>query len=127
MAQPKKPLKKPTNPKLIEITPELKAKLERKKAAARINIGYEITQEHLDIAEFGEYYGWPGVKAVLDNDIDTSTYTWLLEASRRNRVRRQYEDANVTYLASLAVKTDKPEKFFEKFMKQYKANMKADL
>lgn len=122
-----KPQNKSNQPKPIEISSELKERLERKRRASDVNIGYEVTEEQVQIAEFGQYYGWGGVMAILNNEIDTSTFQWLLQAARKNKARQLYENMNGTYLATLAVKTDTPEKYFEKFTKQYKDNMKADL
>ena len=122
-----KPQNKSNQPKPIEISSELKERLERKRRASDLNIGFEVTEEQLQIAEFGKHYGWDGVMAVLNNEIDTPTFQWLLAAARREHIRELYEQANITFYANLAVKTDTPTKYFEKFTKQYKDNMKADL
>lgn len=84
----------------------------------------KITAENLIVAEMGILYGWEAVKAILNDEIDTKTMLWLLEAGRIIKAKEQYNDTTAVFTAVVSANQKKPSEAFEKnteaLLKQFK-------
>lgn len=104
-------------PKYVELSPEEQKRVARTR---RKNTDVEIEPEWMFIAEFGYFYGWGGVQAILNNEIPTDVSVTLLEAARRVFYKQNYHQANGTFAATVAAfRTKKPAEAFTAAMKGY--------
>lgn len=105
----------------LKLTPEEVAKVERAKA---VHEGNRIEPEEMLVAEFGYYYGWEGVEAILTNRISTSTMMKLLKGARKVWYSKLIDSSIATYTATGAVNSKNPKKTMKDglrgFMKEAK-------
>lgn len=87
----------------------------------------KIDNEQLLVAEFGKYYGWGGVSAILNNEIDFDTMAWLLEAGRRIASEYNYNLSYASFIGSISSKSKNPSSTFEQLTKNMTLKAKADL
>ncbi len=83
------------NPKYLEISPQDLEKVNKSRSQAE---GLKVDAEQLFIAEFGKHYGWSGVMAILNNEIDSETATWLLQGARKVDAHTDFRNAKSTLL-----------------------------
>lgn len=109
----------------LKLKPEDEAWLKRReeKEASKIN----IDQEQLIIAEFGVFYGWGGVMAILNNDIDSETVSWLITAARKIRHSINYDNAQSAFIGAISAQTKKPSDTFNKATLELRKHMRADV
>lgn len=97
----------------LDIKPEDLEKISRRRSEDE---KLKIEPEHLFIAEFGKHYGWAGVIAILDNEIDGHTASWLLQAARKVDARYSYDRAKSVLIGSASAQSKKPSQTFKKAM-----------
>lgn len=87
----------------------------------------KIDPEQLYLAEFGKLYGFEAIKAVLNNEIDSETMAYLVEAGRRLRYQDIYEMAQCVLIGTVSASAKKPSSAFEKATSGLRRAMRADL
>lgn len=87
----------------------------------------KIDPEQLFIAEFGKHYGWAGVMAILNNEIDGSTATWLMQGARKVEAGQLFNDAKATMLGTVSANSKNPVVTFNKVTKNIREESKADI
>lgn len=97
----------------LDIKPEDLEKITRKRSKEE---KIRVEPEHLFVAEFGKHYGWGGVNAVLNNEIDGDTASWLLQAARKVDARYSYDNAKSVLIGSASAQSKKPSQTFKKAM-----------
>jgi hypothetical protein len=108
----------------LELSPEDLEKVNQ--ARAKHESGVKIDDEQLFIAEFGKHYGFEGIRAILNDEIDGQTATWLLVAARKVDHRRLYDNARATFIGAGSVQSKKPADTFASLTKNLIKEMKAD-
>ncbi|WP_439946512.1 hypothetical protein [Streptomyces sp. BBFR109] len=106
-------------PSRLKLSPEDLEKIRQAKERAEGNTKSDVDPEWLAIAEFGTYYGWSAVEAVLSNSIDPDTFTVLLHAGRKVWYGKVVDLANVDFIASVSAASAKPAANFQKLIKNY--------
>jgi hypothetical protein len=109
---------------LDDFTDEQIAKIKQRKEQSE---KFKVDNEWLMLAEFGYYYGWNAIQAVLDNKIDGDTMTMLLAGARKLDTRNVYDNARAGFIANYSVQAKNPVSAFSKATKQLTRNMKADI
>lgn len=100
------------NQKPLSFTPEEIAKLKARRVEAEGKT--KLTEENLLVAEIGRLYGWQAVMSVLNDEIDSHTVLWLIEAGRKVQAREQYNLASAVFIANLSAEQKKPGEAFKK-------------
>lgn len=90
--------------KRLELTPEELAKVQRSKQSRE---PLNIAPEELFVAEFGYYYGWGGVQAILNNEIDMETASGLLRGAQKVWYSKMIDHTNSSYIATVAGQSGK--------------------
>lgn len=108
--------------KQLKLTPEQAEKVAAKKARHR---KATIDPEWYFVAEFGSYFGWQGVMAILKDEIDIDAANLLLLGARKVRYNHLIDDALSTQVAVSSANSGKgATKVFNKgmasFMKEAK-------
>lgn len=112
-------------PKRLELTPqELERVLRRKRQSEPI----KVSPEELMVAEFGYYFGWEAMVAILNNEISLEDAGVLLAGARKVWSAKVVDLASVIYTASAASQSGKKAKSvmnkgLKEFIKQAKADM----
>lgn len=109
--------------KPLEIKPEDLAKVEKNR---RDREAIQIDENQLFIAEFGKHFGWGGVEAILNNEIDMQTAVWLMNGARKVDHRYTLNTAQAVFVGSGSVNSKKPKQAFERATKDLKKATKAD-
>ncbi len=109
-------------PKRLELTAEELAKVQRSRQSRE---PLNVAPEELFIAEFGYYYGWGGVQAILNNDIDMATASGLLRGAQKVWYNKVVEQSYATYTSNVAGQSGKKgnqimKKGLAEFIKQSK-------
>ncbi len=109
----------PPEPRRLELTPEDLAKV----ATARgLDQKASIDPEWRAIAEFGTFYGFDAVMAVLNNEISADEMTQLILGARDVQREKNRDTAQAVFVASVSAQSKKPQETFNKLIKQvYKA------
>lgn len=119
------PKNQPTpRPKLLELSPEDLEKVNRNRAKRE---AVQIDEEQLFIAEFGMLYGYEGIRAILQNEIDSDTAVWLLLAGRKLEHLAQFRRTQAAFIGAAASKAKKPSSAFKKATEKMLKLAKADL
>lgn len=116
MAQPPK--------KYLELSDEDLQKVSRNRSKKE---EAAIDEQQLFIAEFGKHYGWAAVMAILNNEIDIETATWLTLAARKVDARTTYDTAQAVLIGSGSAQSKTPSVTFKKATGDLKRQMKADV
>lgn len=112
------------NLKYLELSPEDLAKVNRNRAKRE---SIQIDEEQLLIAEFGKHYGYEGIRAILNNEIDSDTVVWLLLAGRKLDHMTQFKRAQAAFIGATASKAKKPSNAFKKATEKLLKLAKAEL
>jgi hypothetical protein len=104
------------NPKVLSLTPEEAAKVQRARSKAEAT---SIDEEWLFISEFGYYYGWEGVKTILNNEIDLNTAATLLIGAKKVWYSKLVDSAVATYTANAAAQSKKPKQVMANGLKGF--------
>lgn len=78
------------------------------------------------ISEFGYYYGWEGVKAILENEIDLETVTVLLQGSRKVWYSKVIDTAVANRVAFVAAQSKKGNTVMKKGLEKFIKELKVD-
>lgn len=121
MNQPK-PKAKP----FLQFTAEEEAKVKQLRARQDEKT-IKIDPEQYTLAEFGIYYGWSGIKAVLNNEIDGETMAYLIAGGRKVHSRMVYDQSLASFIGAASSKGKKPVTLFNKLTKNILKNSRPDL
>lgn len=113
-----------TKLKRLELSPEDLAKVNRNRAKRE---SIAIDEEQMLIAEFGKHYGYEGIRAILNNEIDADTVVWLLLAARKVDHMTQFKRAQAAFIGAASAKAKKPSQAFKKATEKLLTLAKADL
>jgi len=80
----------------------------------------KITREWLGLAEFGYYFGWDGIKAVIDDVITLEQMKMLIDGARKIHSSEMIDHATV----GIAIRTTKSN-IFTDMMKRYYDDVKG--
>jgi len=108
----------------LELKPEDKQWLENREKQDGDTI--KVDDYHLTIAEFGKYYGWGGVSAILNNEINSETMAWLLVAARKISKITEYNNAKSSFIGSVSSQSKSPSKTFNELTSDLIRSAKAD-
>lgn len=86
-------------PKLPQLSPEDIEKVKRLKGETA-----PISREMYFLAEFGYYFGWPGIVAIETEVISLDKAQKLLEATRKVHNDKMYEQSKFDFYASKGAK-----------------------
>lgn len=95
----------------LELKPEHKDFLRKRESKSSLD------ENQLFIVEFGRYYGWGGVKAILADEITLKTAQWLLDGARRMENKDIYNLSLGSYIGTGAINSKNPSQQFQKFTK----------
>lgn len=112
-------------PKRLEISPEDMEKVIR--ARERNESKVKVNEEWLFISEFGTYYGWEGVLAIMNNEISLEVAEMLLLGARKVWDGKVYDHATASFIGSVASQQKKPSTLFKKMTKDLIKRTKADV
>lgn len=110
------PPKLPPKPKLLDLSPQDLLKVAASKKVAEKTV---VDPEWQAIAEFGYFYGWGGVQAILNNEITGEEMMALLLAARKFHSKDIANGATAHFLAIAAGNSKKPGAEFKKLIKPY--------
>lgn len=113
----KKPLKK------LVLSPEDLEKIRKRRERED---AIKVDDNWMFIGEFGYYYGWEGVLAILDNQIDFDTAQLLLQASRKVWAGKVYDMGRANFIGAAAARTKKPVDTFNKNTKDLLKDSRPD-
>lgn len=86
----------------------------------------KVEPEWLEIAEFGGYFGYDGIQAILNNEIEIEVVRMLLAAQRKVWASQLVDRANVAFIASVSAQSKRPTNTFKKAMKNIIARTKVE-
>lgn len=86
-----------------------------------------IDEFQMMIAEYGMYFGYEGMKAVLDDKMSMEQMTWQLVAARKVRSGFMYDISRSVLSAVGAVQTKNPSSTFKSMNNDLLKNSKADV
>lgn len=115
--QPQKPLKK------LVLSAEDLAKIRKRRERED---AVKVDDNWMFIGEFGYYYGFEGVRAVINNEIDFDTAQLLLQASRKVWAGKVYDLGRVGFIGSTAANAKKPTDVFNKNTKDLLKDSRPD-
>lgn len=105
--------------KYLELTQDELDKVAERKQKAEAT---KITPEWRLLAEFGYYYGYEGIKAVRENEIEIEAFNDLLAGARKVWAGKVLDLSTSIYTAVAATKSKKPNNVFnsglERFIKE---------
>lgn len=111
--------------KKLELTEEELARVARRKQQDEKT---KVSPEELFISEFGLYFGWQGVKALMDNEIDMHSATTLVAGVRKVKARDMTDLAMAVFTASAAAQSGKKaQSVLSKGLREFIKQSKADL
>lgn len=96
------------------------------KSRAR-NESTKVDENWLFIAEFGYYYGWDGVQAILENEIGMDVANILLAGARKVWNGHLYDHATASLIGAASARSKKPNQTFKKATRDIIKNAKADV
>lgn len=108
--------------KYLEINPEDLAKVQATRLRHEES-KVEIDREWYFVAAFGKHFGWGGIRAILDNEIDLDTANVLMSAASKIDMGHMYDDARSSFIAFGAVNSKKPSKNFNSLTKDIRKQM----
>lgn len=109
--------------KRLEIRPEHQEWLEKRREQAQQEI--KVEPEQFFIAKFGKHFGWPGVMAILNNEIDGQTAAYLMAGADKVDLQAQYKQAESMYIGSGSTKSKQPAVTFKKMTANLKKVMEV--
>lgn len=107
--------------RLAELTQEEKARLGKV-----LNTNSNVDPEWLIIAEFGGYYGYDGILAIINNEIDRDVVEVLVEAQRKIWDKRMLDVAEATLASAAAAQSGKKAgSVFQQLTRRFTRGMKV--
>lgn len=107
--------------KYLELTPEQLEKVASRKRQDEVS---KVSPEWRLLSEFGYYYGWEGVEAVMNNDIETGTFNNLLAGARKVWASKLLDMSTVMYTSLVASKSKKPQNVMSKGLSVFQKEVK---
>lgn len=77
----------------------------------------QLDYEWLEIAEFGKHFGYAGIEAILNNEIDIEVVRVLIDGARNIDARAQVDTSQSMFIATASAKAKKPSSAFKKGIK----------
>lgn len=108
----------PTNG-MLTLSSEDLAKVTKAREKAEGKRDANVDPETYFIAEFGYYFGFEGIKSILNNEIDLETASALLAGARKVWYGQLSELGNVQFIAAQSAASTKPGQNFHKAMKPF--------
>ena len=105
---------------LLNLSPEELEKVTkaREKAEGKRDADNVDPETYL-ISEFGYYFGFEGIKSLLNNEIDLETAVVLLAGARKVWYAQLSEMGNVQFISAQAAASTKPGQNFQKAMRPF--------
>lgn len=103
-------------PNHLQLTAEELARVERARARSE---GQHISPEWAFVARFGKFYGWQGVIAILNNEIDLETAIMLMRGAEKVHASDVIDLANASYIAGIASRSKKGSQVMKKGLDGY--------
>ena len=112
----------------MENSPYLELKPDELKKVQAVRLRHEQTNPKVDqewyfIAAFGKHFGWGGVQAILNNEIDLGTANMLMAGARKVDYAHMFEDAQTAFIALGSSNSKKPSNTFESLTKGIRKGM----
>jgi len=100
----------------LSTSPELQKKLEER---AKKRLQSQLEAEWVAIAEFGLYFGWEAIMAVLSDEISIELMETLLTSARKIDTKHDYKNAESAFLAFISANQKNPAESFKQNTKAY--------
>lgn len=110
-------------PNHLKLTAEELARVERVKAKSQST---RVNSEWAFVGRFGRYFGWSGVKAIMNNEIDIETASMVLKGAEAAYASDVVDLANASYIANIASRSKKGSQIMKKGLDSYIKNSKVD-
>lgn len=107
--------------KYLELTEEQLAKIAKRK---RQDEASKVSPEWRLLSEFGTYYGFSGVTAVMENEIDTYTFNNLLSGARKVWADKVLDMSTATFAGVAATKSKNPQSVMNKNLAKFYKEVK---
>ena len=72
------------------------------------------------MAEFGNYFGYEGIRAILNNEITLSQAEQLIQGSRKLWAGRVADHAEAAFAGAASAQSKKPAVTFRKMLKSFR-------
>ena len=79
----------------------------------------------MEIAEFGGYFGYAGIEAILNDEIDREVVQMLIAAQRKVWASQALDIAQGAFIAAGAAQSKSPSQTFKKGAKGFLDRMKV--
>lgn len=107
--------------RLAELTKEEKAKLGKV-----LQTNSNVDPEWMIIAEFGGYFGYDGIRAIMNNEIDLDVVEVLVESKRKIWDKQMLDIAEATLASAAAAQSGKKAgSVFQSLTKRFIKGMKV--
>lgn len=110
-------------PKNPELSKEDLEKIERLR---KRTTGVEVDEFWYFIGEFGYYYGYDGISAILDNKITLDAARTMLQAAIKVRHGIMVEQTSLLYNALIASNSKRGKSIINSALSPYKSSAKVD-
>lgn len=107
-----------------QLTPEELEKVLRLRGITPVLV--PIDEYQMFIAEYGLYFGYVGMQAILNDDISLEDIMWQVLAARKVRSGMTYDMAKAVYAGAVASTTENQPSTFKELTKEMITNSKAD-
>lgn len=114
---------KPPQSRKLELSQD---ELNKVAVARAKNEATKVDENWLFIAEFGFYFGWDGVRAILNNEITMDVANILLTGARKVWSGHLYDHATASFIGSISSQTKKPSQTFKKATRDMLKQARAD-
>ena len=101
-------------PQKLELTQAQLQRIAQRKAQDQAT---KVDSEWLAIAEFGMYFGWQAVKAVLNDTITSAEMFMLLEGARKVNKLKLYNETRAVFIGTASANSKKPSQTFKRMTK----------
>lgn len=106
----------PTQPRVLQLSDEEMARIKQAKAKHEKT---KVTPEWQFIAEFGYFFGWEGVAAIMANQIDFDQAQQLIQGARKVWYTKVIDQAVATQAAVASAQSKKPAQVMKKGLKPF--------
>lgn len=113
------------NKKYLSLSKEQLEKLAKFKADKESS-EIKVDSEWLAIAEFGSYFGYAGIEAILNNEIDIEMVQMLIAGQRKVWASQVVDMAQAVMIGAGSAQSKKPGTTFKKAIKIFTSKMKVD-
>ena len=111
------------NPNYLKISPEELSRMERiRDAHEKSN---QVDEEWCFVASFGKHFGWGGVQAILNNEIDLETANSLMLGAQKVEYTKMYNLAQANFIGTGSVNSKNPGSTFSKLTRDIRKMAKV--